>query len=95
MAHPEEPCSPRALAIALRHVCRALDTTGLSAVLVTHDQGEAMELAEPAVVVSMGRIGQAGRPWRDDPFAPLLVAVARLVVVWASGSEGCSVDLEN
>ena len=40
------------------------DTTGLTTVFVTHDQEEAMELADLVVVMSMGRIEQVGRP--DD-----------------------------
>lgn len=36
--------------------------TGLTTVLVTHDQDEAMELADLVVVMSMGRIEQIGKP---------------------------------
>jgi len=38
------------------------DTTGLTSIFVTHDQEEAMELADLVVVMSMGRIEQVGRP---------------------------------
>ena len=38
------------------------DQTGLTTVFVTHDQDEAMELADIVVVMSMGRIEQIGRP---------------------------------
>lgn len=38
------------------------DTTGLTTVFVTHDQDEAMELADLVVVMSMGRIEQIGKP---------------------------------
>ena len=38
------------------------DTTCLTTVFVTHDQEEAMELADLVVVMSMGRIEQVGRP---------------------------------
>jgi sulfate transport system ATP-binding protein len=38
------------------------DTTGLTTIFVTHDQDEAMELADLVVVMSMGRIEQIGRP---------------------------------
>lgn len=38
------------------------DATGLTTVFVTHDQDEAMELADLVVVMSMGRIEQVGRP---------------------------------
>ena len=38
------------------------DSTGLTTIFVTHDQDEAMELADLVVVMSMGRIEQVGRP---------------------------------
>lgn len=38
------------------------DQTGLTTIFVTHDQEEAMELADLVVVMSMGRIEQIGRP---------------------------------
>ena len=38
------------------------DTTGLTTIFVTHDQEEAMELADIVVVMSMGRIEQIGTP---------------------------------
>ncbi|WP_045389952.1 sulfate/molybdate ABC transporter ATP-binding protein, partial [Falsirhodobacter sp. alg1] len=38
------------------------DATGLTSIFVTHDQEEAMELADLVVVMSMGRIEQIGRP---------------------------------
>ncbi|AOZ70535.1 hypothetical protein LPB142_15320 [Rhodobacter xanthinilyticus] len=38
------------------------DETGLTSVFVTHDQEEAMALADLVVVMSMGRIEQIGRP---------------------------------
>jgi sulfate transport system ATP-binding protein len=38
------------------------DSTGLTTVFVTHDQEEAMELADLVVVMSMGRIEQVGKP---------------------------------
>ncbi len=38
------------------------DETGLTTVFVTHDQDEAMELADLVVVMSMGRIEQVGKP---------------------------------
>ncbi|MFN4129144.1 MAG: sulfate/molybdate ABC transporter ATP-binding protein [Paracoccaceae bacterium] len=38
------------------------DETGLTSVFVTHDQDEAMELADLVVVMSMGRIEQIGKP---------------------------------
>lgn len=38
------------------------DETGLTTVFVTHDQEEAMELADLVVVMSMGKIEQIGKP---------------------------------
>jgi sulfate transport system ATP-binding protein len=38
------------------------DETGLTTVFVTHDQEEAMDLADLVVVMSMGRIEQIGKP---------------------------------
>ena len=47
----------------LRHGLREIhDTTGLTTIFVTHDQEEAMSLADLVVVMSMGRIEQIGRP---------------------------------
>ncbi|MDO5657094.1 MAG: sulfate ABC transporter ATP-binding protein [Paracoccus sp. (in: a-proteobacteria)] len=45
------------------------DQTGLTSVFVTHDQDEAMELADLVVVMSMGRIEQIGQPHeiRENP----------------------------
>ena len=47
------------------------DETGLTTVFVTHDQDEAMELADLVVVMSMGRIEQIGRPRTSAPVPPL------------------------
>ena len=46
--------------VAQRNVIH--DQTGLTTVFVTHDQDEAMELADIVVVMSMGRIEQIGTP---------------------------------
>ncbi|WP_353429930.1 sulfate/molybdate ABC transporter ATP-binding protein [Paracoccus denitrificans] len=50
------------------------DSTGLTTVFVTHDQDEAMELADLVVVMSMGRIEQVGRPQdiRARPATPFV-----------------------
>ena len=42
--------------------CAVHDQTGLTTVFVTHDQDEAMEIADFVVVMSMGRIEQVGTP---------------------------------
>jgi sulfate transport system ATP-binding protein len=46
------------------------DSTGLTTVFVTHDQDEAMELADLVVVMSMGRIEQIGKPQTSAPARP-------------------------
>jgi len=59
----------------LRHGLREIhDTTGLTTIFVTHDQEEAMELADLVVVMSMGRIEQVGRPadLRARPATPFV-----------------------
>lgn len=50
------------------------DETGLTTIFVTHDQDEAMELADKVVVMSMGRIEQVGRPQdiRTRPATPFV-----------------------
>jgi sulfate transport system ATP-binding protein len=50
------------------------DQTGLTTIFVTHDQDEAMELADLVVVMSMGRIEQIGRPQdiRNRPATPFV-----------------------
>ena len=50
------------------------DATGLTTVFVTHDQDEAMELADLVVVMSMGRIEQIGSPAdiRSQPATPFV-----------------------
>jgi sulfate transport system ATP-binding protein len=54
------------------------DQTGLTTVFVTHDQDEAMELADLVVVMSMGRIEQIGTP-RDIRTRPATRFVADFV----------------
>ena len=50
------------------------DETGLTTIFVTHDQDEAMELADLVVVMSMGRIEQIGKPQdiRQRPRTPFV-----------------------
>ncbi|TWI29461.1 sulfate/molybdate ABC transporter ATP-binding protein [Paracoccus sulfuroxidans] len=59
------------LRAGLRHIH---DSTGLTSVFVTHDQEEAMELADLVVVMSMGKIEQIGRPQdiRSAPATPFV-----------------------
>ena len=54
------------------------DQTGLTTVFVTHDQDEAMEIADLVVVMSMGRIEQVGTP-RDVRTRPATRFVAEFV----------------
>jgi putative spermidine/putrescine transport system ATP-binding protein len=64
---------------------------GITTVYVTHDQAEALELADRIVVMSAGRIEQSGTP-RDIYYRPANRAVAqfigtinRLAGVWRDG----------
>ena len=55
-----------------RAVVRALHATGSTAVLVTHDQGEALSLADQVAVMARGRFLQVGDPGQVylDPVSP-------------------------
>ena len=59
-------------------VARALRATGATAVLVTHDQTEALSLADAVAVMRAGRIAQVGAP-ADVYAAPVDLGVARFV----------------
>ena len=50
--------------------------TGLTTVFVTHDQDEAMELADRVVVLNNGRIEQIGKPEElyDNPASPFVIS---------------------
>jgi sulfate transport system ATP-binding protein len=54
------------------------DQTGLTTIFVTHDQDEAMELADLVVVMSMGRIEQVGTP-KDIRSRPATRFVAEFI----------------
>lgn len=61
----------------LRRTLRDLHKTmGLTSIFVTHDQEEAMELADRVVVMNSGRIDQAGSPEAiyADPATPFVSA---------------------
>jgi iron(III) transport system ATP-binding protein len=61
-----------------RAVSHALRVTGTTAVLVTHDQDEALSLADQVAVMRQGRLVQADRP-RDLYRTPADADVARFV----------------
>jgi iron(III) transport system ATP-binding protein len=61
-----------------RAVARALRASGATAVLVTHDQGEALSLADQVAVMRAGRLVQAASP-HDLYRAPADADVARFV----------------
>ena len=61
-----------------RAVARALHATGTTAVLVTHDQDEALSLADQVAVMRRGRLVQADRP-RDLYRAPADAEVGAFV----------------
>jgi sulfate transport system ATP-binding protein len=52
------------------------ERTGLTTVFVTHDQDEAMELADRVVVLNQGRIEQVGSPNQlyDQPASPFVLS---------------------
>jgi putative spermidine/putrescine transport system ATP-binding protein len=57
---------------------RLLRALGITAIYVTHDQAEAMELGDRIVVMSKGRIAQIGAP-RDIYFTPANRFVAEFI----------------
>ena len=76
---------------------RALDRTGTSALLVTHDQAEALAIADRVIVMRAGRIHQEGPPdevYRHpvDRFTAQFIGRATLVpaLVTAGGSAATS-----
>ncbi len=92
----DEPLS--ALDARLRRTVRSelaslLRTLGTTVFYVTHDQEEAMMLADHLVVLNEGRVVQAGSPldlYRrpETPFVASFLGEANLVEVVAAGSDG-------
>ncbi|MDR7069305.1 sulfate transport system ATP-binding protein [Pseudoxanthomonas japonensis] len=77
----------------LRRWLRELhDRTGLTTIFVTHDQEEALELADRVAILNRGRIEQVGSPADayDVPASPFVYsfvgAVNRVPAHWASGA---------
>ena len=77
----------------LRRWLRELhDRTGLTTIFVTHDQEEALELADRVAILHRGRIEQLGSPADayDAPASPFVYsfvgAVNRLPARWESGA---------
>ena len=77
----------------LRRWLRELhDRTGLTTIFVTHDQEEALELADRVAILNRGRIEQLGSPADayDAPVSPFVYsfvgAVNRLPAHWQSGA---------
>ena len=73
---------------------RLLRALGITAIYVTHDQSEAMELGDRIVVMSKGAIAQIGSP-RDIYFMPRNRFVAEFIgaanIIEASVENGCLV----
>ena len=71
---------------------RVLDVTGATALFVTHDQAEALTLADRVAVMRRGRIDQVGPPERiyaepETPFVATFVGVANLLPGTVVGGE--------
>lgn len=77
----DEPLSnlDAGLRIEMRHEIRRIhDETGITMVYVTHDQKEALSMADRVAVMSMGRVEQVGAP-RDIYLTPANRFVATFV----------------
>jgi iron(III) transport system ATP-binding protein len=74
-----------------RAVARALRASGATAVLVTHDQGEALSLADQVAVMEAGRVLQVGAPAHVylEPATPAVASfVGRAALVGACAADG-------
>lgn len=73
------------LRASLRHLHEQVDVT---TIFVTHDQEEAMELAEEIVVINKGRVEQVGTPAEiyDNPATPFVMSFVGPVNVLPSTS---------
>ncbi len=62
------------------------DRVGLTTVFVTHDQEEALELADEVVVMNRGRIEQVGTPRQvyDEPATPFVCSFLGDVNLWST-----------
>lgn len=73
------------LRTSLRHLHERIDVT---TIFVTHDQEEAMELADEIVVINKGRVEQVGTPAEiyDNPATPFVMSFVGPVNVLSSTS---------
>jgi sulfate/thiosulfate transport system ATP-binding protein len=57
------------------------DRTGLTTVFVTHDQAEAMDVADRVAILDAGRIEQVGAPaeLRERPATPFIQAFSEVL----------------
>ena len=79
-----DPITRRSLRAELRRIHAE---TGKTVVLVTHDPGEALELATRLVVMRDGRVAAAGRP--DDLYGP---AATRSCASFSAATSSCAVS---
>jgi iron(III) transport system ATP-binding protein len=74
-----------------RDVMRILDQTGTTAVLVTHDQDEALALADQVVLLADGRVRAAARPrelYRDPPDEVAAASIGEVNLLSAHAGDG-------
>jgi iron(III) transport system ATP-binding protein len=74
-----------------RDVMRILNQTGTTAVLVTHDQDEALALADQVVLLAEGRVRAAAGPrelYRDPPDVATAASIGEVNLLSARASDG-------